>query len=114
MFHGPWLVLTAASAAAPAAAWLLLALAQPRAKPIGRGLAALVGLAQFATLGINAAGRQWVQHLEIRPYFDILSQKTDVQWSPLVVFLLAFVAGLGLVGWMLYQVAKAAGQAEAA
>jgi hypothetical protein len=114
MFHGPWLLLTVAAAAAPAAAWLLLTLAQPRKAPIGRSLAALVGLAQFGALGINAAGRQWVQHLEIRPYFDILSQPTEVQWSPLVVFLLAFVAGLGLVGWMLYQVAKVAGQPEAA
>jgi hypothetical protein len=113
MFLSPWLLLTAATAAAPALAWLLLLAARRRPGEISRGFASLVGLAQFGVLGINAASRQVVQHLEIRSYYDIVRQRADVQWSPLVIFLVLFLLGLGLVAWMIQQVRKLAPEPEA-
>jgi hypothetical protein len=114
MFLSPWVLLTLLTAAAPAGVWAMLWLdckregaTTPRVLP-ARGWAALVGLAQFGVLGLNAASRQVVQHLEIGPYFNILShsQRTETQWAPLLVFLLVFVLALAAVAWMIYQIAK--------
>jgi hypothetical protein len=113
MFLSPWVLLTAATAAAPALPWLLLLVARGRGGEIGRGWASLVGLAQFGVLGINAASRQVVQHLEISPYYNIVRQSPDVQWSPLVIFLVVFLLGLGLVAWMIQQVRNLPPEAEA-
>ncbi len=114
MFARPWVLLTAATAAAPALPWLLLLVARRGQGGIGRGWASLVGLAQFGVLGINAASRQLVQHLEFSPYFDIWKQPTATQWSPLLIFLVVFVLGLGLVAWMIYQVGKLPAESDVA
>ena len=106
MFQSPLLALTAATAAAPALTWGLLYFVRKREGQISRGWASLIGLAQFGVLGLNAASRQVVQHLEFEPYFDLWKQPTATQWAPLLIFLTAFVLGLALVAWMIYQVAK--------
>jgi hypothetical protein len=106
MFRSAWVVLTLVTAIAPAGVWVMLWLAGKREGEIGRGRASLIGLAQFGVLGINAASRQVVQHLEIGPYFDIMHQRTETQWAPLAIFLVLFVLALGLVAWMIYQVAR--------
>lgn len=106
MFTTPTVVLTAATAAAPGAVWLLL-LAGSRSGG-GHVAAALVALAQLATLALNAVSRQIVQHLELRPFFDPLAAPTDVQYGPLAMFLVVFVLGLGVVGWMVTQTVRAA------
>jgi hypothetical protein len=113
MFQSPWVLLTAATAAAVGLPWLLLLVAWRRQGGVGRGWASLVGLAQFGVLGINAASRQVVQHLEIRPYYNIVPQPTDVQWWPLVIFLVVFLLGLGLVAWMIQQVRNLPPEQEA-
>jgi hypothetical protein len=114
MFLSPWAVLTLATAAAPAGVWGLLWLARKREGEISRGWASLVGLAQFAVLGLNAASRQLVQHLEIARYFDITTQRVEPQWAPLGIFVGLFVLGLGLVAWMIYQVWKLPAKPDAA
>jgi hypothetical protein len=114
MFLSPWVLLTAVTAVAPVLPWMLLLAARRRQGEIGCGWAALLGLAQFGVLGINAASRQVVQHLEIRPFYNIAQQPTDVQWSPLLIFLIAFLLGLGLVAWMIQQVRSLPPEQEAA
>lgn len=112
MFAWPWLPLTLATAAAMGLPWLLIYRLQKRAE-VGRGLASLLGLVQFAVLGVNAVSRQVVQNLELARYsFDITKQPEAVQWSPLVFFLAVFVLGLAVVSWMIYQVAKLPAEAE--
>jgi hypothetical protein len=106
MFQSPWVVLTVVTAIAPGAVWALLWHSRNRTGQISPRNAALIGLAQFGVLGINAASRQVVQHLESGPYCNLLNQPTATQWSPLVIFLAVFVLGLGLVAWMIWQVAK--------
>jgi hypothetical protein len=107
MFFSPWVVLTICTALAPGLPWLLILwLGRRGDTPVGRGWATLLGLAQFGVLGINAISRQIVQNLELGPYFDVAHQPTDIQWSPLVSFLVLFVLGLGVVVWMVAQVVK--------
>ena len=53
-----------ATAVAPGLPWLLLWPCEGEAA-VGRGLASLLGLVQFAVLGINAVSRQVVQNLEL-------------------------------------------------
>jgi hypothetical protein len=107
MLQWPLMVLTAATALSPGLPLLLLLKAQRQsAGEPSRLAAAIVGLAQFGVLGINAVSRQIVQNLEIGRHFPVLEQATDVQWSPLVAFLAIFVLGLGVVAWMVAQVMK--------
>ena len=65
-----------------------------------------IALAQLGVLGINAVSRQVVQNVNIGMVFDVFSQKTDVQWGPMAMFLAALVIGLGILAWMLAQVLK--------
>jgi len=111
MFTGPALVLTAATAVAPGLPLVLLWLG--RGRRAGPGDAAVAGLAQFGVLGVNAVSRQVVQNLNIGRVFDVLGQRTEVQWGPLVMFLVAFVAGVGVVAWMIAQVVAASRQSAA-
>ena len=58
-------------------------------------------------LGINAVSRQIVQNMNLKPFLDVSAQPTDVQWGPLAMFLIAFVLGLAVVGWMIAKVVAA-------
>lgn len=102
----PLVMHTVVTGLSPGLAWLLLNYAWRRGEPIGRGLASLVGLAQFGALALNAVSRQMKQNLQVQSYFDASAQPLDVQWSPLIVFLVLTVFGVGLVVWMIAQVAK--------
>ncbi|MEN6457536.1 MAG: hypothetical protein ABFC63_01285 [Thermoguttaceae bacterium] len=104
MFHGPLLPLTLATALAPGlGCTLLIAVGWMPAKRLAT---AAVLLGQFGVLGINAVSRQVVQNVNLKPYLDVLAQPTDVQWGPLVMFLVTFVIGLLVVAWMIAQVRK--------
>jgi len=134
MSHGPLLILTVLTALSPGLPWLLIlaiwrsgataGLSSSAEGTVGqanrgshqiaqdgvpgRGLALLVGLAQFGVLGINAVSRQIVQELELGlpGYFDVSAQPVQTQWSPLIVFLILLVLGLAVVAWMIAQVVK--------
>ena len=102
MFRWPLLPLTVLTAVATGLPWLLLMTAGRVAS--SRATAAALAFCQFGVLGINAISRQVVQNLNLKPYFDVLAQPTDVQWGPLAMFLVVFVLGLGVVAWMLGQI----------
>jgi hypothetical protein len=100
----PMLVLTLLTAAGTGLPWLLMLLAQ---RGITRRLGLFTGLAQLGALGLHAISRQTVQNLELAPYLPIGAEPVNIQWSPLVLFLVLFVGGLGLLVWMVAQVVKA-------
>lgn len=103
----PVLILTVLTALAPGLPWLLLLMGR---RGITRGLAFGVGLAQFGVLALNAVSRQILQNAELAPFLDVTAEQVNVQWSPLILFLVLFVAGLGLVVWMVRQVVRAGRQ----
>jgi hypothetical protein len=103
MLRLPVLVITLLTAASPGLPWLLLLLAQRR---FSRGLALAIGLAQFGVLALNAVSRQIVQNAELAPYLDVAAGRVAIQWSPMILFLVLFAAGIGVVVWILAQAAR--------
>ena len=104
MFGWPLVALAVGPAISPGLPWLLILFGGWL--PAKRAVAAFVLLGQFGVLGINAVSRQVVQNLNLKPYWDVYSQPVDVQWGPLVMFLVVFVIGVGVVGWMIAQIRK--------
>lgn len=87
-------------------AWAFLALAAVRTwiwrKPAGPlpylGVAVhVLGLALFGIM------RQVGQNAGVAPYVDVARLPEAVQWSPLIAFLVVFVLGLVVIGWMIRQ-----------
>jgi len=104
MFSSPLIILTVLTALGPGVPWLLI-LVQRR--QITRTLAILTGLAQVGVLALNAISRQIVQNIELSKFLDVTAEPVNLQLSPLIVFLVLFVAGLGVVLWMIEQVRRA-------
>ncbi len=112
LLEPPLAVLTLATALAPLFSWLWILLLARRVSrqaggvPRSWGIAAL--LVQFAVLGLNAVSRQVVQNAELAPHVDVTAEPVNLQLSPLILFLVLFVAGVVLVIWMLRQAVRAA------
>ncbi len=104
MLSNPLIVLTALTALGPGLPWLLI-LSQRR--QITQVLAILTGLAQFGVLALNAISRQVLQNIELRKFLDVTAEPVNLQLSPLLVFFVLFIAGLGVVVWMLQKVWRA-------
>ncbi len=100
----PMMILTILTAISPGLVWLLI-IAQRNG--IAPRLAVLTGLAQLGVIALNAVSRQIVQNAELAKYLDVSAEPVHLQLSPLVVFLVLFVAGLAVVAWMVMQVVKA-------
>ena len=108
MFTAPLLFHTLTTAACPGLVWLLI-LAQR--KGVVKNFAAFTGIAQVGVLALNAASRQIVQNTELKKFIDISAEQVNMQWSPMITFLVLFVAGLGVVVWMVSKVIAAEKQA---
>jgi len=104
MFSGPRTILTALTAVGPGLPWLLIRTQLRRAT---RRLALATGLAQFGVLALNAVSRQIVQNAELRRFLDVTAEPVHLQWSPLILFLVLFITGLGVVVWMIRKVVTA-------
>jgi hypothetical protein len=104
MLDWPWLPLTILTAIAPGLPWLLLM--THRLRP-SHWLAGATALSQVGVLGLNAITRQAVQNIELEPFLDVTAESVVTQWIPLIVFLLLFVAGIGVLAWMVRQVVAA-------
>ena len=76
-------------------------------------LATMIAIIQFLFLGANAIARQWVQNIEVARYFDVSTEAVHTQWSPMIVFLLLFIAGVAIVIWMVTKIVGV-GKREAA
>ncbi|MBI3949998.1 MAG: hypothetical protein HY314_06040 [Acidobacteria bacterium] len=104
MFSGPLTILTVLTAIGPGLPWLLI-LAQRR--KVTQALVLITGLVQFSVLALNTVSRQIVQNAELSKFLDVTAEAVNVQWSPLILFLLLFAAGLGVVAWMISKVMAA-------
>lgn len=108
----PLLPLTALAAVLPALIGALLFWAARRAAAALSGSMRWWGVtilvAQVALLGVNAILRQVAQNQELSRHLDVTAEPVRLQASPLVLFLVLFVAGVVLVVWMLRQAIQAA------
>ena len=104
MLSSPLIILTALTALGPGLPWLLI-LAQRR--QITQVLAILTGLAQFGVLVLNAISRQVLQNIELSRFLDVTAEPVNLQLSPLIVFLVLFIVGLGVVVWMVQKIWRA-------
>lgn len=117
LFGGWTAALAITTSVAPGLPWVLIVAAWlssrgGRQGPPGRLPVSLIAVAQLGVLAVNAISRQVVQNLNLKgfgqqKFFDVSAQPVHVQWSPLLVFLALFVAGLGVIGWMIAQVIRA-------
>ncbi|MDR0338109.1 MAG: hypothetical protein LBI18_13570 [Planctomycetaceae bacterium] len=59
----------------------------------------------FHLLTLSGFGiiRQIGQNAGVRQYIDVANMPTNIQWSPLITFLIVFVAGLVVIAWMIRQ-----------
>jgi hypothetical protein len=105
MFDGWHAVLTGLTAIAIGLPWLLIAAWAIRRKPLSRPGAFLIGLTQFGAIGLNAISRQIKQNLDIARHLDLATEPVHIEWSPLILFLVLFVATLAVVVWILMKVA---------
>ncbi len=90
------------TALSPGLVWIVLL---NQRKNLRRNATVVAGILQFAVLAFNAVSRQWVQNEEVFRFENVSQLPVQVQWSPMVAFLLLFVAGLAAVGWMVAKIA---------
>lgn len=104
MFAFPAVILTGITALspwfAPALMWLW------RRRELTRAQAAAIGGAQIGMVALNAISRQIVQNIEVNRLFDVSAIPVQTQWGPMALFLAAFVAGVGVLVWILAQLLK--------
>jgi len=105
MFAGALLLLTALTALAPGAPWLVLMLGRKKAN--GLLVPTLALLAQFGVIAVNAISRQVKQNVSLNQWFDISAQATAVQWGAMALFLITFVVGAVAIVWMLLVTIRA-------
>lgn len=104
MFSSPWIFLTVLTALGPGLPWLLILFQR---RQITQTLAIVTGLAQFGVLGLNAISRQILQNIELSRFLDVTAEPINLQLSPLIVFLVLFIVGLGVVVWMVQTILQA-------
>ena len=102
IFSASWLPLTILTAVTPVIVAAIL-IAASRKEAVSPRLALVVGVVQFLVLAFNAVSRQVVQNAELGRYFDVTAEQVKTQWSPMILFLVLFVIGVGIIIWMLRQ-----------
>ncbi|MBI4532087.1 MAG: hypothetical protein HY709_11280 [Candidatus Latescibacteria bacterium] len=110
MLSGSLTILTVLTAVGPGLPWFLIFVSWRRG--VTQGLALGTGLAQFGVLTLNAISRQVVQNAELREFLDVTAEQVNVQWSPMILFLMLFVAGIGVIAWMISRLRLTARQSS--
>lgn len=111
MFGFPLIPLTLITAISPALVFALL-LIRPGA--VTRSTAMIVIHAQVVVVALNAVSRQVKQSLELAPFMRVSDEPVNWQLSPLLIFLVLFVAGVGFIGYLVKRAATEAREIEAA
>ncbi|MGC8653720.1 MAG: hypothetical protein ACP5US_06995 [Candidatus Kryptoniota bacterium] len=89
------------TALSPAVVWTALFF-QRRA--VVKGTTLFASISQILVLTLNAICRQWVQNTEIFKFKDLTEETVNIQWNPMILFLLLFTVGLLIVGWMISKI----------
>jgi hypothetical protein len=110
MFRWPLVPLTAVTAVATGLPWLLIVTEKRCSAKLP--LTVAIVLAQVGVMALNAVSRQIVQNISINASvkaatggeYHILDQTTATQFGPMAMFLVVFVLGLIVLGWMIRRV----------
>jgi hypothetical protein len=112
MFSWPTVVLTVLTAVATGLPWLMIVTEKrcPAKLPLVIG----IFLTQVGVMAINGVSRQVVQNVNIdlsvnvkaAGNYSILGQESMTQWGAMAMFLIVFVLGVAVLGWMIRQVVK--------
>ena len=89
------------TAVSPGLVWIAMLLQR---KGVKSKVTIFAATLQFVVVTLNAVSRQWVQNLEIFRFKNISELPINIQWSPMILFLLLFVIGLAVVGWMIAKI----------
>jgi hypothetical protein len=112
MFSWPTVVLTVLTSVATGLPWLMIV--TERRCPAKLPLVIGIFLAQIGVMAINGVSRQVVQNVNIdlsvnakaAGSYSILGQESMTQWGAMAMFLIVFVLGVAVLGWMIRQVVK--------
>ena len=104
MTSGAALPFAALAAVGPAIPLLLLFIGRNAA---GGTMGLLAILAQFLVLGLHAIARQLAQNFRLAPWLDLTTDPVKMQIGPLLMFLISFVVGLGVLGWIIGRLVEA-------
>lgn len=106
LYQTSWKYLLYATIAVPVLPVFVLILSTWR-KFGGKTIVFLMTLSEMTILTVYAVTRQLIQNAQLKDFLDVASIKVVPVWNPLVIFLIVFVFGLLLIGWMIRQMAKA-------
>ena len=95
-------ILFPVTAISPGLVWIALFIQR---KGLRKATTITAGILQVFVITSNVVDRQWVQNEEIFKFENVSKLPVQVQWSPMIVFLLLFVIGLTVVGWMIAKIA---------
>ena len=98
---GGFSALTVITGVLPAVVLVLMAV---QFRGLKRPLVLTAAIAQALVLAANAVSRQIVQNIETGKYLDVSKGMVNTQWSTLILFLLVFAAGAGVIIWMIRQI----------
>ncbi len=99
--HPVFTLLFGLTAVSPGIVFLILLVGR---KGLTKKSVIAAALLQLIVLSLNAVSRQWVQNTEISRYEDVAALPVNTQWSPMIIFLILFLFGIGVVGWMVAKI----------
>ena len=73
----------------------------------GRSLACTLFGADLLVVSLWAIARQMIQNAQLKSYLDVSMIPQQVEWSPLIIFLIVFVIGAGVVVYLINKAVQA-------
>ena len=73
----------------------------------GRSLACALFGADLLVVSLWAIARQMIQNAQLKSYLDVSMIPQQVEWSPLIIFLIVFVIGAGVVVYLINKAVQA-------
>ena len=73
----------------------------------GRSLACALFGADLLVISLWSIARQVIQNAQLKNYLDVSMIPQQVEWSPLIIFLITFVLGAGVVGYLVNKAIQA-------
>jgi hypothetical protein len=70
----------------------------------------LIAAMQLIVIALNAISRQVIQNLQLLPFLDVTKEKVSPQINIMLIFLITFVTGIGIIVYMIKQIINVKGE----